>query len=75
MLFLLAVVGFNTWSAERERAERPRTAFCVSTGLKQLSWPEEDEAVSSERGRAQAQRAEHVQKLRPPDAASGAGEN
>jgi diguanylate cyclase (GGDEF)-like protein len=66
MLFLLAVVGFNYMErAERERAERAEDRLLrLDAGLKQLSGPEEDEAVSplSEDGR-RAQRAEHVQKL------------
>ena len=66
MLFLLAVVGFNYMErAERERAERAEDRLLrLDTGLKQLSGPEEDEAVSplSEDGQ-RAQRAEHLQKL------------
>jgi diguanylate cyclase (GGDEF)-like protein len=66
MLFLLAVVGFNYMErAERDRAERAEDRLLrLDAGLKQLSGPEEDEAVSplSEDGR-RAQRAEHLQKL------------
>ena len=66
MLFLLAVVGFNYMErAERERAERAEDRLLrLDAGLKQLSGPEEDEAVSplSEEGQ-RAQRAEHLQKL------------
>jgi len=66
MLFLLAVVGFNYMErAERERAERAEDRLLrLDAGLKQLSGPEEDEAVSplSEDGR-RVQRAEHLQKL------------
>src|SRR3970282_1293425 len=66
MLFLLAVVGFNYMErAERERAERAEDRLLrLDAGLKQLSGPEADEAVSplSEEGR-RAQRAEHGPKL------------
>ncbi len=66
MLFLLAVVGFNYMErAERERAERAEDRLLrLDAGLKQLSGPDEDEAVSplSEDGR-RAQRVEHLQKL------------
>jgi diguanylate cyclase (GGDEF)-like protein len=65
-LFLLAVVGFNYMErAERERAERAEDRLLrLDAGLRQLSGPDEDGAVSplSEDGQ-RAQRAEHLQKL------------
>ncbi|MGH9320437.1 MAG: diguanylate cyclase, partial [Vicinamibacteria bacterium] len=65
-LFLLAVVGYNYMErAERERAERAEDRLLrLDAGLKQLSGPDEDEAISplSEEGR-RAGRAEHLHRL------------